>query len=66
MTAERHGGDQPISAISPPNAVAPAVSLCPGFYTLDPRPAYGDLYANCDVCGVAGLAGERCQQTVIE
>ncbi len=43
------------------------VILCPGFYTVKPRRGEDDeqAFAECDICGVTGPAGSRCQQIVI-
>lgn len=73
MTAERPGGEgspggEGLTAIIPPsaNTETSAVTLCPGFYLRNMRNIKGVPYAQCDVCGVLGDAGYRCQQTVIE
>jgi hypothetical protein len=73
MTAERPGGETPpseegLTASNPPspaNAGTPAVTLCPGFYIVKSRYVGEHAYAECDVCGVTGPAGCRCEQTVI-
>jgi hypothetical protein len=71
MTAERPGrepslGEDGLTAgASLANAGTPAVTLCPGFYLVKPRHAYGEAFADCDRCGVTGKAGYRCSQTVI-
>ncbi len=66
MTAERPGGETPtpreVLTASPANAETPAViSFCPGFYIVKPHAGWAD----CDVCGHSGYAGDRCMQTVI-
>ncbi len=68
MTAERHGSE--ISPVAKDgqrdlasDPLAPAVSKCPGHYTLSPAE---DGFADCDVCGITGEIGEPCDQLVIE
>ena len=70
MTAERPGGEWPTPraelTASPANAETPAViTLCPGFYIVKSRYEGDKAFAECDVCGVTGPAGCRCEQTVI-
>ena len=69
MTAERLGGENPSDgdglSASPANAATPAVNLCPGFYVVKSRYVGKYAYADCDVCGVTGPAGFRCEQTVM-